>query len=303
MLSTALVVVAALLLDRWLGEPQRGHPLVAFGALADGLEQRLNPEEQGGRWAGVLGWSLAVLPLSLLAAVLAQIPGLDMAIEVIALYLAIGLRSLHEHAQPIIKALRAQDLPEARRRVGYIVSRDTRSLDETGIARAATESVLENGSDAVFAALFWFVLAGAPGVVLYRLSNTLDAMWGYRTPRFLYFGWAAARLDDFLNYLPARLAALSYALCGHTASALRCWRQQAPLWDSPNAGPVMASGAGALHVSLGGAACYQGECHQRPVLGEGPAPCAQDIQRALQLLQRGLWLWVLLLLLGGLLDA
>lgn len=303
MLSTALIVLVALLLDRCWGEPQRWHPLVAFGALANGLEQHLNPQGRGGRWAGLLAWSLAVLPLSLLVGVLAQIPGLGIAIEVLALYLALGLRSLHEHAQPIIEALRTHDLPEARRRVGCIVSRDTRSLDEIGIARAATESVLENGSDAVFAALFWFMLAGAPGVVLYRLSNTLDAMWGYRTPRFLYFGWAAARLDDLLNYLPARLVALSYALCGQTASALRCWRQQAPWWDSPNAGPVMASGAGALHVSLGGAACYQGECHQRPVLGEGPAPCTQDIQRALQLLRRGVWLWVVLLLLGGLLHA
>ncbi|MNZ78367.1 cobalamin biosynthesis protein [compost metagenome] len=168
------------------------------------------------------------------------------------------------------------------------------------MARATTESVLENGSDAVFAALFWFLVAGAPGVVLYRLSNTLDAMWGYRNERFERFGWAAAKIDDVLNYLPARLVALTYALLGKTALALRCWQRQAPQWDSPNAGPVMAAGAGALGVALGGAAIYHGELHVRPDLGEGPAPGARDIERALNLVYGGVLLWLALLLLGSL---
>ncbi|MNF35034.1 cobalamin biosynthesis protein [compost metagenome] len=155
----------------------------------------------------------------------------------------------------------------------------------------------------MFAALFWFAVAGAPGVVLYRLSNTLDAMWGYRTPRFERFGWAAARIDDVLNYLPARLTALTYALLGQSRRALGCWRRQAPQWDSPNAGPVMAAGAGALGVELGGAAIYHGEVHQRPTLGEGAPADAESIAGALSLLRRGVLLWLVLILLGGGLHA
>lgn len=302
-MGTALTVIAALLLDHWLGEPRRAHPLVAFGAWANVLELKLNPQGQGKRSAGLLAWALAVLPLTALAWMLSQIPYLGCLIEVGLLYLAIGLRSLFEHVQPIIQALHTHNLSEARWRVSHIVSRDTQALDADAVARAATESVLENGSDAVFAALFWFVVAGAPGVVLYRLSNTLDAMWGYKNVRFLHFGWAAARIDDGLNYIPARLTALSYALCGHTRTALHCWRTQAPLWDSPNAGPVMAAGAGALRVGLGGTAVYGGAIHQRPDLGEGSVPEAKDIQRALRLLQRVTGLWLALLLLGGLLGG
>ena len=197
------------------------------------------------------------------------------------------------------RALRSDDLDEARTRVGYLVSRQTSELDKTEVARAATESVLENGSDAVFAALFWFVVAGAPGVVLYRLSNTLDAMWGYRNERFERFGWAAAKIDDVLNYIPARLVALTYALLGKTRLALKCWRTQGPTWDSPNAGPVMAAGAGALGVELGGAAIYHGELHQRPPLGEGVPADADSIDRGWQLVQRGVWLWLLIICVGA----
>ena len=299
MLSLVLAVLAAVTLDVALGEPRRWHPLVAFGALVNRIEQQLNPEGSGGRGQGVLAWCLAVLPLTLLVGLLAQLPVIGWCVQVLALYLAIGLRSLAEHAEPIAEALEAGDLPRAREQVGRIVSRDTSALDEEGVARAASESMLENGSDAVFAALFWFILAGPAGVVLYRLSNTLDAMWGYRTPRFLSFGWAAARLDDALNYLPARLVALTYALCGQTALARRCWREQAASWDSPNAGPVMAAGAGALGLALGGAAIYHGELHQRPPLGEGAAPVAADIRRALQLVQSGVALWLVLLCVVG----
>lgn len=302
-MSLALSLLGGVALDVALGEPRRHHPLVLFGRLASRLEARGNPGGRGGRLAGLCAWALAVLPLTALAAALERLPGVGACFAVLALYAALGLRSLHEHALPVLDALRRGDLPAARAAVAMVVSRDTSTLDDNGVARAATESVLENGSDAVFAALFWFAVAGAPGVVLYRLSNTLDAMWGYRTPRFERFGWAAARLDDLLNYLPARLVALTYALLGRTRSALACWRRQAPQWDSPNAGPVMAAGAGALGVELGGAAVYHGELHQRPPLGAGAPADAESIAAALALLRRGVALWLALILLGGWLHA
>lgn len=270
-MSVALLCVAAVALDALLGEPRRWHPLVAFGNFAGRIEQRFNSGGRGWRSHGVTAWFIAVVPLTLLATALSWAPYIGWAFEILALYCALGMRSLGEHVIPVAQALRSDDLEQARQRVSYLVSRQTSELDSTEVARAATESVLENGSDAVFAALFWFVVAGVPGVVLYRLSNTLDAMWGYRNERFERFGWAAAKIDDVLNYIPARLVALTYALLGKTA----------------------------LGVELGGAAIYHGELHQRPPLGEGPAADADAIERGWQLVQRGVWLWLLILCAGA----
>jgi adenosylcobinamide-phosphate synthase len=162
--------------------------------------------------------------------------------------------------------------------------------------------VLENGNDAIFGALFWFALLGGPGALMFRLVNTLDAMWGYRTPHFVYFGWAAARLDDVLNYLPARITALCYATLGHFRQALHCWRHQAYKWDSPNAGPVMAAGAGALGLRLGGRARYHGAWKERPVLGRGAKPTAADIEHAIRLVRDTQLLLCAVMLLGLLLK-
>ena len=290
-MSVALSALVGVGLDAWLGEPRRWHPLVGFGHLAQRIEQRLNSGGCGWRSHGVSGWCLAVLPPVLLVWLL-SLSSLGWLIDILVLYFALGLKSLAQHALPVAQALRLGDLDEARRRVGYLVSRRTSELDACGVARAATESVLENGADAVFASLFWFAVLGAPGVLLHRLSNTLDAMWGYRTPRYRHFGWAAARLDDLLNWAPARLTALAYALVGHFRPALACWRTQGRLWKSPNAGPVMAAGAGSLGILLGGAASYHGAMQDRPSLGLGPAARAEDIFRAMRLIRHALALWL-----------
>lgn len=301
-MTAALIMSAAVVLDWLLGEPGRFHPLAGFGRLATRIEQpfygnaRLSPPARRAR--GVLALCVLLIPLTLLAVWCAAVPIFGTIFSVGILYFALGHRSLHDHARAVVRALRAGDEAGARRAAARIVSRDAATLDICG---STTESVLENGSDAVFGALFWFAVAGAPGALLYRLANTLDAMWGYRNERYLHFGWAAARLDDVLNYFPARLTALTYALLGRTRQALMCWREQGPAWDSPNAGPVMAAGAGALNVTLGGPARYGGEWHDRPLLGSGTAPQVDDIEQALELVRNGVWLWITIaLVLSGL---
>nr|WP_315401977.1 adenosylcobinamide-phosphate synthase CbiB [uncultured Duganella sp.] len=298
--AVAVLMVAGVLLDFLLGEARRWHPLVGFGNLAMALERRLN----GGNarfWRGALAWTLAVLPLAAIAALLVWLAAplsawLAYALHAVMLYFALGLRSLRDHNLPIAEALAKGDLADARLLTARIVSRDTTSASETELTKASAESLLENGNDAVFGTLFWFIVAGGPGAVMFRMANTLDAMWGYRTPRLLHFGCTAARLDDALNYLPARLTALSYVLLAPGLQGKRrawqCWRAQAPAWSSPNAGPVMASGAGALGVQLGGAAIYDGEVEQRPPLGRGEPATGADIGRAWQLVARTTALWL-----------
>lgn len=303
-----LLALAGWALDRRFGEVGRWHPLVGFGTLAQRIEALFNPltavaeatghELRGGRPLGILAWAVAVLPPVALAAWLCAQPWLGAVFHALCLYFALGQRSLAEHGARVADDLARGDLAAARTHVGWMVSRDTSNLDESGVAKAGVESLLENGNDAVFGALFWFLVLGGPGAVLFRLANTLDAMWGYRTPRFLRFGWAAARIDDLLNWVPARLTALTYALLGDRATALACWKTQAPAWDSPNAGPVMAAGAGSLGVQLGGAAIYHGVEEVRPPLGAGRTPDRRDLGRALVLIRRsaGLWLAAALLL-------
>ncbi|MDB5764080.1 MAG: cobD2 [Herminiimonas sp.] len=292
----ALLMAAGVMLDLMLGEVRRRHPLVGFGRLADAIERKLNRGEHRYR-SGALAWLLAVTPPALLAYWLIR---WSMSVEIVMgaglhavlLYFSLGLRSLRDHTLPIEQALAQNDLAAARRSTAHIVSRDTGQADASDLAKAGVESLLENGNDAVFGTLFWFVVAGGPGAVLFRLANTLDAMWGYRTPRYLAFGCVAARIDDVLNWVPARLTALSYALLGNTGSAWHCWRTQAPQWSSPNAGPVMASGAGALGLALGGAASYDGVVENRPPLGTGRIATASDISRAWRLVAGTTALWV-----------
>lgn len=251
---------------------------------------------------GALAWLSVVLPVMLVTLWLdSLLEGVWQGLfAIVVLYLAIGWRSLLEHAARVSEPLGRGDLKTARQALAMMVSRDVETLDEAGIARAASESVLENGSDAIFAPLFWFALAGVPGVVLYRLTNTLDAMWGYKNERYLYFGRCAARLDDLLNWIPARLTALGYALAGWRrqrakstfCQSLRCWREQGRHWKSPNAGPVMAAGAGSLGVRLGGDSRYHGEIQRRPPLGAGRAPDANTLRHACRLVDRTLVIWL-----------
>lgn len=302
---TLIAIILALVLDQLLGEPKRFHPLVGFGRLVTAVEQLLrrhvirknNSSSVAARLAGTLGW-LLLAPLMTLGVYWLLSPFLEaddvMALFVgaLVLYFCIGNHSLEEHARAVSEPLSRGDLLSARQQLSRMVSRQTDNLDREGVAKATVESVLENASDAVLAPIFWFVVAGIPGVLLYRLANTLDAMWGYKNQQYRYFGWAAARMDDLLNWLPARCCALSYAIVGNWNTAIRCWQQQAPLCDSPNAGPVMSSGAGAMGIRLGGVAYYHGEEVNKPELGNGRPANSTDIERAIELVRHAVVLWV-----------
>ncbi|MEY2863318.1 MAG: hypothetical protein RLY58_1025 [Pseudomonadota bacterium] len=289
-------------LEWCISEPRRYHPLVGFGRCAAALEQRLNTQSQATMfWCGAFAWALMVLcSVAVFALAKQLVPTVTGFIDGVALWIALGAVSLYRHVQAVVIPLQQHDIVSARQALAQIVSRDCQQLDVTAVCAATVETTLENGADAIFASVFWFVLGscygiGAECVILHRAANTLDAMWGYRTPRFEWFGKTAARVDDLLNYVPARLTALTYLLLGHSRLAWHCWRQQARQHDSPNAGVVMAAGAGALQVQVGGAACYAGVWHKRPVLGQGvPADC-HHIMAALHLLQRSLGLWIIVI--------
>lgn len=301
-MNVGLIVAAALAVDAVCGEIRWGHPLAGFGWLAARLERAWNLQALGAgvrRLLGAVGVLLLVVPFGVAAAWLSAAP-YGFVFDAAILYLALGLASLGEHGRRIERALGSGDLDMARAAAGTMVSRDTRELDERGAAAAGVESVLENGNDAVFGALFWFLVAGAPGVVVYRLVNTLDAMWGYRTQRLAAFGWAAARLDDVLNWIPARLTVLTYALLsGHPRRALICAWRQGRRTLSPNAGVVMAAGAGALGLRLGGPCVYHGRLQWRPRFGTGQRPGAAGIGRAVRLVQGGALAWTAAALILG----
>jgi adenosylcobinamide-phosphate synthase len=182
------------------------------------------------------------------------------------------------------------DLAAARALIPALCGRDPEALDAAGMARAGTESMAENTSDAAVAPLLWGAVAGIPGLLGYRAINTLDAMVGYRSPRYVRFGWAAARTDDLVNLVPSRVTALLLALLaptvgGSPSAATTAWRRDAAKHPSPNAGPVEAAAAGALGVALGGPTAYPHGVENRPRLGRGRPPTSADLRRAARLSQ------------------
>ncbi|MCY4045711.1 MAG: adenosylcobinamide-phosphate synthase CbiB [Cellvibrionales bacterium] len=298
--------VFALLLDCWLKEPKRFHPLIGFGHFAGRLEAVLNCEVDGAFTQSVRGcFALLVcvgLPLGCLSAFIFWIYSLSTPLgwltEVLMLYSCVGLASLFQHVKAIEAPLSASilgdaaNLTRARTALSMIVSRDTRQSNPEQIVVSTMESLLENSLDALFATLFWYWVLGIEGAILHRFVNTLDAMWGYKNQRFLYFGKAAARLDDVLGFIPARLLALSFVICGNSQQALKAWRMQAAECKSPNGGPVMTSGAGALGVQLGGEVVYQGKMAINPPMGFGRRPQVADLQKARHLILQVLALWL-----------
>ncbi|MBE0470156.1 MAG: cobalamin biosynthesis protein CobD [Methyloprofundus sp.] len=301
-MSIALVLFLALLLDILLGEPKKWHPLVFFGRWASYLEKQFIQSSHKStikqRAYGFLALALAVLPISLVVFILTRVELLNQWLSPMILYFCIAPSSLLQHTLAVYRPLQQGDLAQARLAIAMIVSRETQQMDELQVRKATIETTLENGADAVFAPIFWFIIAGPVGALFYRLCNTLDAMWGYKNPRYLYFGFAAARLDDVLNYVPARLTALSYLLLGDSKNAWFCWRTQSPLCESPNAGVVMSAGAGCLNVQLGGAVIYHGVLKNKTILGVGRGVVNEDIKRANLLIVLTSLLWLSVIFLG-----
>ncbi|MGC3993088.1 MAG: cobalamin biosynthesis protein [Propionicimonas sp.] len=274
------------LADQALGDPRRFHPVAGFGQAAGRLEQALYADD---RARGVVFEAALVGGALGLGAVLERAVAGRPALRVLAVaastWAVLGGRSLAREAEAIADLLGAEDLAGARVRVRNLVSRDPETLDADGVARAALESVAENTSDAVVAPLFWGAVAGVPGLLGYRAINTLDAMVGYRNERYRNFGWAAAKLDDAANWLPARLSGALAALAaplvgGDPRDAFRVVREQSGDHPSPNGGVVEGAFAGALRVTLGGRNTYFGVEEDRGELGTGPAPTPTDLARA-----------------------
>ncbi|WP_375424547.1 cobalamin biosynthesis protein [uncultured Friedmanniella sp.] len=289
MRSLAAGLALGFLADQLLGDPRRGHPVAGFGRLAARLEGWTygDSRTRGVLHVGVLVGSAAGLGVGLGRTVRNR-PGGGLLVTAAATWTVLGGRSLQREAGTVAGQLGRDDLAAARIQLRNLVGRDPSQLDAAGIARACVESVAENTSDAVVAPLFWGAVAGVPGLLAYRAVNTLDAMVGHRSPRYLRFGWAAARLDDVANWLPARICALltlavAPLVGGSAAAGWRAWRRDAARHPSPNAGVVEASFAGVLGIRLGGTNVYEGVAENRGTLGGSRPVAASDIAPAARL--------------------
>jgi adenosylcobinamide-phosphate synthase len=286
---SAAGIALGYLADRVLGDPRRGHPVAAFGAAASWLETRCYADRQA---AGLLHAGALVGATAALGAVLERLiadrPLTTVMTTAVATWTVLGGRSLAREATIIAGQLANGKLTAARDQLRHLVGRDTAELSTEEVVRATVESLAENASDAVVAPLLWGAVAGLPGLLGYRAANTLDAMIGHRSPRYLRFGWTAARLDDLANWVPARVAALAAAawapLVGGTAGkVIGVVCRDARQHPSPNAGVVEAAFAGALDVRLGGRNVYHGVVEDRGALGDGRTVQIPDIARASRL--------------------
>lgn len=300
---------AGWLADEAAGDPRRAHPVAWHGRLATILERRLRVDGHHDGWRGDrrgAGLAYVVVLVALPAAVAGfaqrrlrsagptprggqeRAHRAAFALLAVATWLAVGGRSLRREATAVAAAVADGRVEDARARLLALCGRDPSALDEQGLCRAAIESVAENTADAVVAPLLAGAVAGLPGVVAYRCANTLDAMVGYRTPGYERFGWAAARLDDGLGWLPARLTAVLVVLVapavgGAPRQVLATWRRDGRRHPSPNAGVCEAAVAGALGVRLGGENHYGEIAETRGPQGDGPPPTPVDVQAAVAL--------------------
>jgi adenosylcobinamide-phosphate synthase len=282
-MTLEMQILAAIGLDLLWGDPRRlPHPVKGMGRLALALEAPLRSRIANPRLAGIVTATMVVAATAGVAALLLTAahrlhPWAGDALSILLLSTCIAARDLATHAWRVLKALRLGNLELARQRIGWLVGRDTAPLDQAGVVRAAVESVAENTVDGVTAPLFWAVLLGPVGALAYKAASTLDSTFGYKNERYREFGWASARLDDLLNYLPARLT-LPLTVAAAALLGLRfgeSWRIARRDWrnhPSPNSGWSEAATAGALGIQLGGPVYRQGKLTDMPWFGDTCEP-------------------------------
>jgi adenosylcobinamide-phosphate synthase len=291
---TALGLGLGTAADLLLADPRRGHPVAGFGIAALTLERRTWRDSRvaGAGHALALTGAAAALGTALDRVTRGR-PVVRTLGTAVVTWTVLGGTSLGRAAATMQQALALGDLPAARAALPALAGRDPRGLGEAELARATVESVAENTSDAAVAPLFWGAVAGIPGLLTYRVINTLDAMVGHRSSRYERFGWATARLDDLANWVPARATAVLTVACaplagGSPREALRAWLRDGAAHPSPNSGRCEAAAAGALGIRLGGRNVYGSRVEVRPALGDGRPPVAGDIRRAVRL-SRAVW--------------
>ena len=295
-MKKAMTLLAAFGLDAVFGDPHYSwHPAVLIGRLISALESGIRPrfpdtargELAGGALlAGAVIAASTAIPMLLLAGARRISRYFGAGLEIFFCYQLLAARSLRDESMKVCKALRKGETEEAREAVSMIVGRDTKELDEAGITRAAVETVAENTSDGVIAPLLYMAIGGAPLGFLYKAVNTMDSMIGYRNDKYQYFGRAAARLDDLLNFLPSRISGILMILVSRPLgldgkNALRIFLRDRKKHASPNSAQTEAACAGALHLRLAGDASYGGKVHHKPYIGDDDRPIeAEDIARA-----------------------
>lgn len=292
-MSVTLAILCGFLLDLLLGDPvipHFPHPVVVMGRIITRMEGCLrgifSKTPKGELVAG--GILAAVLPLGTLAVTgfvcwggTAVYPALGFFFQTLWCWQALAMKDLAQESRNVYTVLQTGDLPAARKAVGRIVGRDTQELTEEGVVKATVETAAENFSDGVAAPLFYLLLGGAPLGMMYKAVNTMDSMIGYKNDRYLYFGRAAARLDDAVNFLPSRIAAILWIAASGLAGqdirgAWRVWRRDRHNHASPNAAQCEAACAGALGVRLAGPAYYFGERYEKPTIGDDLRPVEPD---------------------------
>jgi len=293
MTEILLTILLAVLLDRLVPDRQGFQPFLWYRDWAESIEERFNG---GKRLQGVGATVLAVLPIVagvvLVRYVLGEIGWiLRFSFDVVVLYLCLDVYRLGRTATAVAESLESGDATEANHQLRELTGKEAPDASEAGISRMAVEAVLRQGNSLVVSPIFWFILFGPFGAVLQRLSSILDMLWGHRYERFVEFGWAAARFDDLLGWIPARITAVSYALMGSFEDALHCWRRRIGVWSDINSGPLLASGLGAMHMQTCEISADASEFEERSV-DLVIVPDAGHVRRAVALVWRVLLFWL-----------